>query len=134
MFLVKGVLKVCTKFTREQPCRSAISLKMFCSFIEIALWHGCSPVNLLHIFRTTKNISEGLLLWSMMLGIVQKSWGALFHCGLFKSNKYIVLFYFQRRNWLDKLKKYSEYEKILTKQRKYQINDSRNLWSYLAHF
>ena len=22
------------------------------SFIEITLWHGCSPVNLLHIFRT----------------------------------------------------------------------------------
>ena len=22
------------------------------NFIEIALWHGCSPVNLLHIFRT----------------------------------------------------------------------------------
>ena len=23
-----------------------------CNFIEITLWHGCSPVNLLHIFRT----------------------------------------------------------------------------------
>ena len=32
-------------------------------FIEIALWHGCSPVNLLHIFRIPfpKNISERLL-------------------------------------------------------------------------
>ena len=29
-----------------------ISLKLFCNFIEIALHHGCSPVNLLHIFRT----------------------------------------------------------------------------------
>ena len=29
--------------------------------IGIALWHGCSPVNLLHIFRTffSKNISVG---------------------------------------------------------------------------
>ena len=25
---------------------------MLCNFIEIALRHGCSPVNLLHIFRT----------------------------------------------------------------------------------
>ena len=35
-----------------------------CNFIEIALWHGCSPVNLLHIFRTPflKNSSGGLLL------------------------------------------------------------------------
>ena len=33
-------------------------------FIEIILWHGCSPVNLLHIFRIpfTKNTSEWLLL------------------------------------------------------------------------
>ena len=33
-------------------------------FIEITLWHGCSPVNLLHIFRTffTKNTSERPLL------------------------------------------------------------------------
>ena len=36
------------------------------NFIEIALQHVCSPVNLLHIFRTpfTKNTSGGgLLLW-----------------------------------------------------------------------
>ena len=30
----------------------AISIKLFYNFIEIALRHGCSPVNLLHIFRT----------------------------------------------------------------------------------
>ena len=31
---------------------------------EIALWHGCSPVNLLHIFRTPfpKSTSGWLLL------------------------------------------------------------------------
>ena len=34
------------------------------NFIEIALRHGCSPVNLLHIFRTPsfKNISGRLFL------------------------------------------------------------------------
>ena len=48
MFLGEGVLKTCSKFTGEHPCRSAISIK----FIEMALLHGCSPVNFLHIFRT----------------------------------------------------------------------------------
>ena len=37
---------------RERLCRSAISIKLLCNFIEIALRHGCSLVNLLHIFRT----------------------------------------------------------------------------------
>ena len=34
------------------------------NFVEITLQHGCSPVNLLHIFRTLlpKNTSGGLLL------------------------------------------------------------------------
>ena len=64
MFLGKGALKICSKFTEEHPCRSAISIKLQSNFIEITLWHGCSPINLLHIFRTPfpKNTSEGLLL------------------------------------------------------------------------
>ena len=47
---------------RRAPCRSAISIKLLWNFIEIALWHECSPVNLLHIFRTSfcKNTYEGL--------------------------------------------------------------------------
>ena len=64
VFLRKGVLKMYSKFTGEHPCRSAISIKLFCNFIEISLRYGCSPVNLLHIFRTSfpKNTSEWLLL------------------------------------------------------------------------
>ena len=53
MFLGKGVLKIFSKFTGEHPCRSVISIKLQSNFIEIALRHGCSPINLLHIFRTT---------------------------------------------------------------------------------
>ena len=62
MFLVKGVLKICSK--GEQPCRSVISIKLQSNFIEITLRYGCSPVNLLHIFRTafSKKISGWLLL------------------------------------------------------------------------
>ena len=53
---LEDVVKICSKFTEEHPCQS--------HFIQIALWHGCSPVNLLHIFRTPfpKNTSGGLLL------------------------------------------------------------------------
>ena len=62
--LRKDVLKICSKFTTEQPCQSVITIKLFCSFIEITYWQGCSPVNLLHIFKTPfcKNTSVGLLL------------------------------------------------------------------------
>ena len=64
MSLWKGVLKICCKFTGEHPCQSVISIKLLCSFIEITLWYGCFPVNLLNIFKTPfyKNISGGLFL------------------------------------------------------------------------
>ena len=47
------------------PCRGVISIKLQNSFIEITLRHGCSPVNLLHIFRTPflRNTSGWLLLY-----------------------------------------------------------------------
>ena len=56
---LKGVLKIYFKFTEEHPCRSVLIR----TFIVIALWHGCSPVNLLHIIRTLfyKNTNEGLI-------------------------------------------------------------------------
>ena len=52
LFLGKGVLKICSKFTGEHPCQSVISIKLLCSFIEITLQHGCFPVILLHISKT----------------------------------------------------------------------------------
>ena len=123
VFLRRGVLKICNKFTGEHPCRSVISIKLLLkshfgmsvllyicyifsehlfletpldgcfwitimkhlaqrkklvrglstwkiyivtnfNFIEIALWHGCYPVNFQHIFRTPfpRNASGWLLL------------------------------------------------------------------------
>ena len=44
----RGVLKICSKFTREHPMRKWGLNK----FIEITLRYECSPVNLLNIFRT----------------------------------------------------------------------------------
>ena len=52
MFLRKGVLEICSKFTGEQPCRSVISKKLRCNFVEVTLRHVHSLVNLLHISRT----------------------------------------------------------------------------------
>ena len=53
VFLEKGVLKICSKFTGEHPCRSVISMKLQSNFIEITFRHGCCNVNLLLIFRTS---------------------------------------------------------------------------------
>ena len=53
VFLGKSVLKICSKFTGEHPYWSLVSIKLLWNFIEIALRHGCSPVNLLHISRTS---------------------------------------------------------------------------------
>ena len=52
--LGKDVPKICTKFTVEHPCRSAISMKLEVNF--------CTPVAFLHIFRAPcpKNSSGGL--------------------------------------------------------------------------
>ena len=43
MFLKKDVLKICSNFTGEHECRSVISIKLLCNFIEITLRHRCSP-------------------------------------------------------------------------------------------
>ena len=64
VFLGKSVLKICCKYTGKTPLPKYDFNKVACNFIEITLRHGCSPVNLLHIFRTPfpENISGGLLL------------------------------------------------------------------------
>ena len=49
MFLGKRVLKIRSKFKGEYPCRSAVSIKLHSTLIEITLQHGFSPTNLLHI-------------------------------------------------------------------------------------
>ena len=41
-----------SKFTGQNPWRRVFSIKLLCNIVEIALWNWCSPVNLLHIFRT----------------------------------------------------------------------------------
>ena len=62
--LRKGVLKICSKFTGEHPCRNVTLIMLLSNFIEITLRGKCSPVNLLYIFRITfsENTYRGLLL------------------------------------------------------------------------
>ena len=52
LFLRKDVLRISSMFTGEHPCWIMISIKLQNNFIEIAVTHGCSPVNLLHISIT----------------------------------------------------------------------------------
>ena len=64
VFPGKGVLKICSKFTGEHSCRSAIAIKLQSKFIEITLRHGCPPVNLLHLPPVFKTTSGRMLLMS----------------------------------------------------------------------
>ena len=84
VFLEKDVLKICNKFTGEHPCRNAISIKLPSNFIVIALWHGCSALNLLYIFRKpfARNTS-GRLLLNILVSSPDK---ALFRDVIQKSN------------------------------------------------
>ena len=97
VFLGKGVLKICSKFTGEHPYRSLITRKLLWNFIEIAFRHGCSPVNLLHVLRTPfpKNTSEGLLLEKLFFLSIHFS---------FSSTTSIFFFYFRGRRCLILLK------------------------------
>ena len=66
----RGVLRKRTPILKwGRFYRSAISLRLQNNFIEMALQHGCSPLNLLHIFRTLfpRNISEWLLLYFLII-------------------------------------------------------------------
>ena len=64
VFIGRGVLKICSKFTGEHPCLSVISIKLLCNFNETTHRHMCSPANFLHNFRTPfpKNNCGRLLL------------------------------------------------------------------------
>ena len=53
VLLGKGVLKICSKFTGEHPCQSAIVIKLQSNFIEVALRHGHSPVNLYIYYKAS---------------------------------------------------------------------------------
>ena len=102
VFLVKGLLKICSKFTVEHQRRSVISIKLQSNFIEITLRHGYSPANLLHIFRTPfpNNTSEGLLLYNLNFG---KTYTSYSHVNLQKKT-----FFFIKKYLRDYIQLYSQ--------------------------
>ena len=74
VFIGKGVLKICSRFTGEHPCWSVISIKLQSNIIQITLRHGCSPVNLQPFFRIPfyKNTSGGVLLNHVWCSFLRK--------------------------------------------------------------
>ena len=58
VFFRKDVLKICSIFTGKHQSRGVISAKLQSNFIEIALRHECSPVTLLHSFRTPSHLTN----------------------------------------------------------------------------
>ena len=77
MFISRHVYKQSSRGFLKKRCfeniqqiyrRNAISIKLQSNFIETALQHGCSPVNLLHNFRKPfpKNTSGWLLLYVVL--------------------------------------------------------------------
>ena len=96
VFLGKGVLKICSKFTGEHPCRSVISVKLLCNFTETTLRlcnftettlrHGCSPVNLLLIFCT--HLNKNTPAWRAASVLVTlNTWRLLCFCVDFRPSK-----------------------------------------------
>ena len=62
---LEGLLVYLKKTAGSYPCWSVNSIKLLCNYVENSLCYGCSPVTVLHIFRThfPKNTPEGLLLY-----------------------------------------------------------------------
>ena len=108
VFLEKAVLKICSKFTGEHPCRSVISIKLQSNLIEITLRHGCSAVNLPHVFRTlfTKNGKRFTTSWWLLLLLLIRIIGKSFF--FFNPAPKFAIFIYVDINLLDSNELFSE--------------------------
>ena len=97
---------MCSKFTGEIPCQGVISIKLLCNFIEITLCHGCSLVDLQHIFRAPfhKNTYEQLLLYFSIVHFIIyyfescfSNAAVLYTFGI----RYLIVLWFQFRGYFD---------------------------------
>ena len=79
------------KIYRRIPYRSAISTELESNFIEIALRYGCSPINLLYIFRApfSKNTSEWLLLLTVDRKLIEPEDDLFYHLLDFPPGNYV---------------------------------------------
>ena len=73
--LRKRCSEIMQQIHMRTPTAKCDSIKLLCDFFKIALWHRCSPVNLLHIFRTSsyRNTSAGLLPNRLTIPTVHKN-------------------------------------------------------------
>ena len=135
MFLRKGVLKKCSKFTAVHPCRSAISIKLPCNCIEITLRHGCSPVNFLLIFRTSlpKNTPERLLLTFVPLILLSLTL-ASDTTVVYGNNAFSILVFSTKNGTAVLWKRFSFYRKFVSKL-KYLFQSIENVQNcqWLSH-
>ena len=110
VFLGTGVLKICSKFTEEHPCRSVISIKLLCNFIEITLRHGCPPVNFLYIWTASSEIQSNWIFNSKSASLEQIMkvrrdknkylfWNNQTVWISFQKENYRKDFYFAKKNW-----------------------------------
>ena len=78
VFLGKYVLKMCGKFTGEHQCRGVTSMNLQSNFTLITFRHGCSPLNLLHIFTGHILAVSRYLFHSVSCVRVSHAWGCPF--------------------------------------------------------
>ena len=75
VFLGKGVLKICSKFTGEHPCKSVISIKLLCYIFSDHLFirtlmEGCLYEYIIFILNILNNFN--LTISSLTIFIIQK--------------------------------------------------------------
>ena len=75
VFLGKGVLEICSKFTGEHSCRSAISIKLLSNFIISGSCFNCSGVSR---YRNFKMLSNNCFL--EFFGITNSCSNSIFTC------------------------------------------------------
>ena len=61
VFLGKAVLKICSKFTGEHPCRSAISIKLLCFALSKWASHKIFLSNVCQKISVKFNLNTGLM-------------------------------------------------------------------------
>ena len=71
LIIVDKIFQQFTVFPCKFGSPKVKQVKLLCNFIEITLQHGCSPGNLLHVFRTPfpKNTSRMMLLFAIFTGL-----------------------------------------------------------------
>ena len=135
--LRKSVLKIFSNFAREHPCRSASSIKLLYNFIEIALRHGRSLVNLLlflHLYFCVKKVqfksrSNYIWYWSGVLDFKKSLKIVLFN--LFSTNAPLLCPLKTSENWRfpDDFSGYRSGTLVENELRKVQIKNRKTLSS-----